>query len=73
MAEINAQRAKSSDKSSAIFEHMKKRALEEIFTMMDSDSDGFISAHHIEISGIFLIMIERIFMRRSRDSGTTAV
>lgn len=55
MAEINAQRAKSSDKSNVIFEHMKKRALEEIFTMMDSDSDGSISAHHIEISGTELM------------------
>jgi Ca2+-binding EF-hand superfamily protein len=51
MAEMNAQRARSSDKSSAIFDHMKKRALEEIFNMMDSDADGVISAHAIEIGG----------------------
>ncbi|CAD8103598.1 unnamed protein product [Paramecium primaurelia] len=44
--------AKSSEKSSQIYEDKKRKVLEEIFSLLDSDGDGQISASSIEISGI---------------------
>ncbi|CAD8174122.1 unnamed protein product [Paramecium pentaurelia] len=44
--------AKSSEKSNQIYEDKKRKVLEEIFTLLDSDGDGQISASSIEISGI---------------------
>ncbi|CAD8066013.1 unnamed protein product [Paramecium sonneborni] len=44
--------AKSSNKSSQIYEDKKQKILQEIFSLLDSDGDGYISASSIEISGI---------------------
>ncbi|CAD8174015.1 unnamed protein product [Paramecium octaurelia] len=44
--------AKSSEKSSQIYEDKKRKVLEDIFGLLDSDGDGQISASSIEISGI---------------------
>ncbi|KAM3132041.1 hypothetical protein pb186bvf_015785, partial [Paramecium bursaria] len=43
-------RAKSSDKSNLIYEQKKRKSLEEIFYLLDSDGDGYISAQSINIS-----------------------
>ncbi|CAD8072696.1 unnamed protein product [Paramecium sonneborni] len=44
--------AKSSEKSSLIYEDKKRKVLQEIFSLLDSDGDGKISASSVEISGI---------------------
>ncbi|CAD8125843.1 unnamed protein product [Paramecium sonneborni] len=46
------QRARSLDKSNQIYEIKKKKFIYEIFNLLDSDSDGLISAQKIEISSI---------------------
>ena len=36
-----------------IYDNAKRKALEEIFNLMDSDQDGLISAHQVEIGGYY--------------------
>ena len=44
--------AKSSEKSNAIIEERKRKRLEELFRLFDSDGDGIISSSKIDISDV---------------------
>lgn len=49
---IEANMARSSDKSHMIIEIRKRKRLEELFKLLDSDCDGLISSSKIEISEV---------------------
>jgi len=49
MNELKKSRVKSTQRSNILYETNKKKAIDEIFEMMDSDKDGYISAASVEI------------------------
>ena len=53
-------KARSNEKSQAIFENMKTKKIEEYFNLLDSDKDGEISAAKIEISNLPIFVLEKI-------------
>ena len=56
--ELEEKRAKATDKSNALVENLKRKKLEEIFNVMDSDGDGIISAQKIEIQDLSTEILE---------------
>lgn len=58
--ELEESKAKSNEKSTAIFETIKAKKIEEYFNLMDSDQDGEISASKIEISRLPIFVLEKL-------------
>ena len=58
--EMEETKAKSNEKSNAIFENIKTKKIEEFFNLMDSDKDGEISANKIEISRLPIFVLEKL-------------
>ena len=58
--ETEETKAKSNEKSHAIFENMKAKKVEEYFNLLDSDKDGEISASKVEISQLPIFVLEKI-------------
>lgn len=53
-------KARSNEKSQAIFENIKTKKIEEFFNLLDSDKDGEISATKIEISKLPIFVLEKL-------------
>ena len=58
--ELEESKARSNEKSQAIFENIKARKIEEFFSLMDADQDGQISAGKIEISKLPIFALEKL-------------